>query len=154
MLGRMYENQVCSIARSLEVLGERWTLLIVRDAILGLRRFDDFQHSLGVARNVLTDRLGRLVDAGILERVPYQDRPVRYEYQLTPMGQTLAVPVVALMQWGDRYLAGPTGPPRVVRHHECGGKVQATLVCAKCHDVVRPADIDVLPGPGLPKRVA
>src|SRR5262245_27675371 len=89
MLGRTYDNQVCSIARSLEVLGERWTLLIVRDAILGLRRFDDFQASLGVARNVLADRLGRLVDAGILDRVPYQDRPERHEYRLTPMGREL-----------------------------------------------------------------
>ena len=131
MLGRTYEDQVCSIAAALEVLGERWTLLVVRDALLGLRRFDDFQRSLGVARNVLTDRLKRLVDAGVLDRVRYQERPERYEYQLTPMGQTLAVPVVALMQWGDRYLAGPAGPPRVVRHRECGGKVQAKLVCAR-----------------------
>src|SRR5690348_7351256 len=107
VLGRTYEDQVCSIAASLEVLGERWTLLVVRDALLGLRRFDDFQRSLGVARNVLTDRLKRLVDAGVLDRVRYQERPERYEYQLTAMGQTLAVPVVALMQWGDRHLAGP-----------------------------------------------
>lgn len=149
VLGRTYEDQVCSIAASLEVLGERWTLLVVRDALLGLRRFDDFQRSLGVARNVLADRLKRLVDTGVLDRVRYQERPERYEYQLTAMGQTLAVPVVALMQWGDRHLAGPDGPPRVVRHRECGGRVQAKLVCARCRDAVRPADVDVLPGPGL-----
>src|SRR5215813_11335529 len=96
MLGRTYDNQLCSIARALEVLGERWTLLIVRDAFLGLRRFDDFQQSLGVARNVLTDRLSRLVETGVLERVPYQQRPPRHEYRLTAMGRELAVPVIGL----------------------------------------------------------
>jgi DNA-binding HxlR family transcriptional regulator len=100
MLSRTYDDQVCSIARTLEVLGERWTLLIVRDALQGLRRFDDFQNSLGVARNVLTDRLKRLVEAGVLERVPYQQRPQRFEYQLTDMGCELAVPVIGLMHWG------------------------------------------------------
>jgi DNA-binding HxlR family transcriptional regulator len=149
MLGRTYDDQVCSVARALEVLGERWTLLIVRDAFLGLRRFDDFARSLGVARNVLTDRLGRLVDAGILDRVPYQDRPARYEYQLTAMGRELGVPVIALMHWGDRHLAGPAGPPRLTRHHECGGDVALGFVCGTCGDAVAPADVDVLPGPGM-----
>ena len=148
MLGRTYDNQVCSIARALEVLGERWTLLIVRDAILGLRRFDDFQRSLGVARNVLTDRLGRLVDAGILDRVPYQDRPARYEYQLTPMGRELGVPVISLMHWGDRHLADPAGPPRLTRHHDCGGSVTLALVCGTCGGPVPAAEVDVIPGPG------
>jgi DNA-binding HxlR family transcriptional regulator len=148
MLGRTYDNQVCSIARALEVLGERWTLLIVRDAILGLRRFDDFQHSLGVARNVLTDRLGRLVEAGVLQRVPYQDRPVRYEYQLTPMGRELGLPVISLMHWGDRHLAGPAGPPRLTRHHDCGGTVGLALACGTCGAAVPPGEVDVVPGPG------
>jgi DNA-binding HxlR family transcriptional regulator len=148
MLGRTYDNQVCSIARTLEVLGERWTLLIVRDAILGLRRFDDFQRSLGVARNVLTDRLGRLVDAGILDRVPYQDRPARYEYRLTPMGRELGVPVISLMHWGDRHLADPAGPPRLTRHHDCGGSVALALVCDTCGGPIPPAEVDVIPGPG------
>jgi DNA-binding HxlR family transcriptional regulator len=152
MLGRTYDNQVCSIARSLEVLGERWTLLIVRDAILGLRRFDDFQASLGVARNVLTDRLGRLVDAGILDRVRYQDRPARYEYQLTPMGRELGVPIIGLMHWGDRHLAGQAGPPRLTRHHDCGGSVGLTLVCGTCGGSVPPSEVDVLPGPGSRSR--
>jgi DNA-binding HxlR family transcriptional regulator len=149
MLGRTYDDQVCSIARALEVLGERWTLLVVRDALLGVRRFDDFQHSLGVARNVLTDRLKRLVEAGVLERVPYQDRPQRFEYQLTAIGYELATPVVGLMHWGDRHLAEPGGPPRLTRHRECGGALQTALVCADCGQSVSPADLDVLPGPGL-----
>jgi DNA-binding HxlR family transcriptional regulator len=152
MLGRTYDDQVCSIARSLEVLGERWTLLIVRDALLGIRRFDDFQHSLGVARNVLTDRLGRLVEAGILERVPYQERPLRHEYRLSPMGRELVVPVIGLMHWGDRHLAGSDGPPRLTRHRDCGGTVQATLTCTACERPIRPGELDVLPGPGLGQR--
>ncbi len=149
MLGRTYDNQVCSVARALEVLGERWTLLIVRDAMLGLRRFDDLQASLGIARNVLADRLGRLVDAGILDRVPYQDRPARYEYRLTAMGRELGVPVVSLMHWGDRHLAGPEGPPRLTRHRDCGGTVALTFTCTGCGDPVPPGEVEVVPGPGL-----
>ncbi len=91
MLGRTYDDQVCSIARALEVLGERWTLLLVRDALLGLRRYEEFQRSLGVARNVLSERLRRLVAAGILERVPYQHRPERFEYVLTGMGRHIGL---------------------------------------------------------------
>jgi DNA-binding HxlR family transcriptional regulator len=153
MLGRTYDDQICSIARSLEVLGERWTLLIVRDALLGVRRFDDFQRSLGVARNVLTDRLGRLVKAGVLEKVPYQQRPPRHEYQLTPMGRELAVPVIGLMHWGDRHLAGAAGPPRLTHHRDCGGTLQTTLTCTACGQPVAATDMDVLPGPGLRRGV-
>ncbi|GIH02980.1 transcriptional regulator [Rhizocola hellebori] len=150
MLGRSYDDQVCSIARSLEVLGERWTLLVVRDALLGLRRFDDFQRSLGVARNILTDRLSRLVTAEVLQRVPYQERPVRYEYQLTPMGYELAVPIIGLMHWGDKHYANQAGPPRLTRHSTCGGTLHAALVCETCHEPISPAELAVLPGPGLP----
>src|SRR3954468_15276829 len=89
MLPRTYETQVCSVARALEVLGDRWTLLVLRDAFRRVRRFEDFQRSLGVARNVLTDRLTRLVDEGIMRRVPYQERPVRFEYRLTEKGREL-----------------------------------------------------------------
>jgi DNA-binding HxlR family transcriptional regulator len=149
MLGRTYEDQVCSIARTLEVLGERWTLLVVRDALLGLRRFDDFQHSLGVARNVLTDRLRRLVEAGVLERVPYQERPPRFEYQLTAMGRELGVPIIGLMHWGDRHLGNPAGPPRLTRHRGCGGALHTALVCGTCGQPVAAADVELLPGPGL-----
>jgi DNA-binding HxlR family transcriptional regulator len=149
VLGRTYDDQVCSIARALEVLGERWTLLIVRDALLGLHRFDDLQRSLGVARNVLTDRLSRLVEAGVLDRVPYQQRPRRFEYQLTELGRELAVPAIALMHWGDRHLAGDAGPPRITRHRSCGGPVRAALVCTNCGEPISAGELDVLPGPGL-----
>src|SRR3982750_1007871 len=114
MLNRTYENQVCSIARALEIVGERWTILIVRDAFLGVRRFDDFQRSLGIARNVLADRPDRLVGAGIFERRRYQDRPPRYEYRLTERGHDLHPVIFSLMKWGDKH-AAPNGPPRPPR---------------------------------------
>ena len=107
MLPRTYEDQNCSIARSLEVLGDRWTILIMRDAFMRVRRFEDFQRNLGVARNVLTDRLGRLVEEGILERVPYQDRPARFEYRLTEKGIDLWPVMIALLRWGDRHYSAP-----------------------------------------------
>ena len=109
MLKRDYEDQNCSVARTLEVVGERWTLLIVRDALLGLRRVEQFQESLGIARNVLTDRLRRLVDEGILERVRYSERPERFEYQLTPKGRDLQIALAGMRQWGDKYLSEKPG---------------------------------------------
>ena len=105
MLSRNYEGQDCSIARALEVVGERWTLLIVRDVLLGLCRFDQLQQSLGVARNVLAARLGRLVDEGVLERVPYSKRPPRHEYRLTEKGRELEPALTALRRWGDQLVA-------------------------------------------------
>jgi DNA-binding HxlR family transcriptional regulator len=148
MLHRTYD-QVCSIARTLEVLGERWTLLIVRDALLGMTRFDDFQQSLGVARNVLADRLKRLVDAGVLERVEYQQRPSRSEYRLTAKGRELSLPLNALMDWGDRHLAEASGPPRLTMHRQCGGLLHTRLVCDTCGTVATGGDVQVVPGPGL-----
>ncbi|GGO00974.1 winged helix-turn-helix transcriptional regulator [Nocardia rhizosphaerihabitans] len=149
MLNRTYDSQVCSIARTLEVLGERWTLLIVRDAMLGLHRFDEFQHSLGIARNVLTDRLKRLVEAGVLERIAYQQHPPRFEYRLTAVGLELCTPVVGLMHWGDRHLAGPEGLPRLTRHRTCGGQLHSELVCEECGATVDGTDLELPPGPGL-----
>ena len=113
MLNREYQGQNCSIARALELVGERWTLLIIRDAFLGLRRFDEFQESLGISRNVLTDRLNRLVEEGIFEAVPYGTRQDRYDYQLTRMGLDLHVALVGLRHWGDKYLCDK--PPTLAR---------------------------------------
>jgi DNA-binding HxlR family transcriptional regulator len=144
MLKRTYEGQNCSVARALELVGERWTLLIVRDAFLGLSRFDEFQASLGVAPNVLSDRLTRLVDEGILERVAYSERPPRSEYRLTRKGRDLAVPVLALMQWGDRHLSKK--PPRIARRRRDHAPVRAVLVARD--ELVSPAEVDVVPGPG------
>jgi DNA-binding HxlR family transcriptional regulator len=150
VLKRGYEGQVCSIARALELVGERWTLLIIRDALLGQRRFDEFQESLGVARNVLTDRLNRLVEGGILERVPYSERPPRHEYVLTSKGRELGIPLLALMQWGDRHLS--TEPPRVARRRSDKARVVAKLVADHDGAAVDPYDVELVPGPGAPRR--
>jgi len=143
VLHSTYAGQQCSVARTLEVVGERWTLLILRDAFLGVRRFDDFQRSLGVARNVLTTRLQRLVDAGLLERRRYQERPERFEYRLTEMGLDLWPSIVALMRFGDRHLAGDDGPPMSLEHRGCGGAVTERLPCDRCGADVGPRDVRV-----------
>jgi DNA-binding HxlR family transcriptional regulator len=145
VLKRDYDGQGCSIARALEVVGERWTLLIVRDAFLGLRRFDEFQESLGIARNVLTDRLNRLVDEGILERVRYSERPERFEYRLTAKGRELDIALAGLRQWGDKYVSDK--PPRLMRRKADRKPVIAALV-PKGAPVLRPGDVETVPGPG------
>ena len=151
MLKRDYEGQNCSIARALEVVGERWTLLIVRDAFLGLRRFDQFQESLGIARNVLTDRLNRLVEEGILERVRYSERPERYEYRLTAKGRELNIALTGLRQWGDKHLSAK--PPRLLRRKADKKAVVAALV-PKDAEVLRPDEVETVPGPGFKTRRA
>jgi DNA-binding HxlR family transcriptional regulator len=150
MLKRDYESQVCSIARALELVGERWTLLIIRDAFLGRRRFDEFQESLGIARNVLAERLNRLVEQGIFERVLYQERPPRHEYLLTPKGRELGVPLLALMQWGDRHVSKK--PPKVARRRSDNTPVVAALVSGSDGAPVDPREIEIVPGPGAARR--
>lgn len=132
MRGVSLSNMNCSIARTLDIVGERWTLLILRDAFNGVRRFDDFAASLPVARNILTDRLQTLVEHGILRRQRYQERPPRDEYRLTAKGLDLYPALIALLQWGDRYLAGEDGPPDEIVHRDCGGHVSAAVVCSDC----------------------
>jgi DNA-binding HxlR family transcriptional regulator len=143
MLKRDYEGQDCSIARALEIVGERWTLLIVRDALLGLRRFDEFQESLGIARNVLTDRLNRLVDEGILERVRYSERPERYEYHLTQRGRDLDIALAGLRQWGDAYLSET--PPRILRRRSDKKRVVAAFV-PEGTKILQRRELEVVPG--------
>ena len=147
MLGSDYASQACSIAGALGVVGERWSLLIVRDVFLGLRRFDELQADLGVARNVLQSRLTRLVEQGVLERKLYQERPARYEYVPTQKARDLWPALHALMQWGDKYYA-PNGPPGLVRHSGCGGAVISKLSCAACGAEVTAAELEPRPGPG------
>ena len=133
MLGTEYEGQTCSIAGCLELIGERWSLLIVRDVFRGKRRFDEIQESLGIARNVLTTRLQRLVDKGILERRRYSERPPRHEYFLTEAGLDLWPVLVAMLGWGDRNIARPGGPPMTILHKgECGGAVSDRGICERC----------------------
>jgi DNA-binding HxlR family transcriptional regulator len=147
MLGRTYESQTCSVARTLELVGERWTPLIIRDAFLGVRRFGDFAERLGIARNVLQDRLERLVEAGILEKVPYQERPVRHEYRLTAMGRDLWPTIVALLKFGDRHLAD-AGPPLLILHRDCGGEIDDRRICARCGALLELEDVEAKRGPG------
>ncbi|HUO69564.1 MAG TPA: helix-turn-helix domain-containing protein [Solirubrobacteraceae bacterium] len=147
MLPADYAGQNCSIARSLELVGERWTILIIREAFLGTRRFDQFQERLGVARNVLQGRLERLVEAGIMRRTPYQERPTRYEYRLTQKGVDLWPVIVSLLKWGDRY-AAPAGPPMVLTHKGCGGGLDDRRRCVRCGADLEPSDVQATPGPG------
>jgi len=150
VLPNNYDGQNCSIARALEVVGERWTLLIIRDVLLGLHRFDELQESLGIARNVLTDRLNRLVEEGLLERVRYSERPERYEYRLTTKGRDLAVTLAGLRQWGDKYLSEK--PPRITRRITRRRSDKRPVIAAfvpKGADVVREDELEIVPSPGL-----
>ena len=148
MLGNDYKDQTCSIATTLEVVGERWSLLIVRNVLLGLRRFDEMQANLGIARNVLQTRLERLVAEGVLERSRYQERPARYEYRLTEKGLDLWPTIVALMQWGDRHGAQGAGPPVLLEHRGCGGPIDEHRVCEKCGKHLSVREARAQPGPG------
>jgi DNA-binding HxlR family transcriptional regulator len=140
VLRRDYANQDCSIAGTLELIGERWTLLIIRDVFLRVRRFDDMQEDLGIARNVLSARLQRLVDEDILERRLYQERPERFEYRLTEKGIALWPVLVTLMKWGDHYIA-ENGPPTIIEHKECGGEVSDHLTCERCGQPLTARDV-------------
>jgi DNA-binding HxlR family transcriptional regulator len=137
----------CSIAATLAAVGDRWTLLILRDLFRGVRRFERLHQDLGIARNLLTDRLQRLVDLEIVHRVPYQDRPVRHEYHLTTKGADLSPALVALMHWGDRWYA-VDGPPTLLVHDACGTPLDQAVSCPACHEPVRPHHIRSRPGPG------
>jgi DNA-binding HxlR family transcriptional regulator len=150
MLQRDYPEQVCSIARSLEVIGERWTLLIVRDAVLGLTRFEEFQDSLGIASNVLTNRLRLLCDERLLERVPDVERPGRPKYVLTDKGRELGPALIVLMKWGDRHYPTPGGPPRLTLHIGCGGSFGPDLRCERCGAPASGGEVELPPGPGAP----
>jgi DNA-binding HxlR family transcriptional regulator len=129
-------SENCSLARSLAVVGDRWTLLILRDAFLRVRRFDDFMARLGIARRVLAERLAGLVADGVLEKVAYQERPIRHEYRLTQKGLDLYPVILALVHWGDAHYAGDAGPPVVHRHKPCGHVFRSVLTCSECGEPV------------------
>ena len=153
VLGRSYDNQVCSAARALEVVGERWTLLIVRDALFaGSTRFNDWLR-LGIATNILTNRLDGLVESGIMERRAASPDQEHSEYLLTDKGRDLAPVIITLTEWGDRW-AAPAGRPILYVHSVCGGPVTQQTTCADCGRVHDPADVEVRPGPGMPADIA
>ena len=141
----------CSIAASLGIVGDRWTILILRDAFRGLRRFDEFRRDLDIPRAVLADRLRRLVDAGVMTKREYQDRPVRHEYRLTRMGIELSPILVALMQWGDRWLS-EDGAPTLLVHEPCGTEVDLGFHCWTCERSFPPTEISSRPGRHDPNR--
>lgn len=135
----------CSVARAMEVVGERWTFLVLREAFNGVRRFEDMQRNLGIARNVLAGRLGGLVDHGVLERCQYQERPVRSEYRLTAKGVDLYPALVGLLQWGERWLADGEAPVELV-HQSCGRATTLRVSCATCGQPVTGSDVRPRPG--------
>jgi DNA-binding HxlR family transcriptional regulator len=151
-----YQASNCSIARTLQVLGEKWTLLIIRESFYGATRFEQFHRVLQCPRNLLSERLALLVEEGILERSEYREpgSRARKEYRLTATGRELMHVMLAVMQWGDRHKADPEGPPVVARHAGCGEELQVTFACAKGHIVTEPDEIELVDGPGALPAVA
>jgi DNA-binding HxlR family transcriptional regulator len=143
-----FGQMACSIARTLDVIGEPWSPLILRDVFAGISRFDQIQDDLGISRKVLAERLKWLVDSDILERREYSASPPRHEYVLTAKGMELCDLLLVMVRWGDRWTAGEAGPPVLYRHHACGQVSEADLTCAHCHEPMRASDVDLLPGPG------
>ena len=140
------------MARSAHVLGDSWNLLIIRQACTGTRRFDDFQTALGIGRNILTTHLNRLVEDGLLVRVPYQERPVRHEYRLTDKGREVYPILAAMAAWGDKWLTGAEGTPLVLHHVACGHDMHADVVCSECRQPIDVRETTAKPGPGFPTK--
>lgn len=153
-MGRVdFSAMDCSVARTLEAVGDRWSLLIVRDAFYGLRRFEEFTDDLGIARNVLTDRLGKLVDQGIFDRVAYEDRPPRFEYVLTAKGRDLVGVVLAMAAWGDRWAGDDPEPPVRFDHRTCGATgITPTVVCDGCGEPLELGQVRAHPVPATRAR--
>jgi DNA-binding HxlR family transcriptional regulator len=143
-----FGDMACSIARTLDVIGEPWSPLILRNIYVGIIRFEQLQQGLGISRKVLTERLKWLVETGVLERREYSSRPPRYEYTLTTKGLDLCDLLLVMVRWGDRWTAEEAGPPVLYRHHACGEISHVELHCSVCDRPMHAADIDVLPGPG------
>lgn len=147
--------ELCSVARTLSVIGDRWTLLVLRECFLGTRRFEEFESRLGIARHVLADRLKKLAEAGVLAKSIYQERPRREEYRLTEKGLDLHPILVTIAQWGDKHMAGPEGAPLLRIHNHCGHAMEGVLTCSECGEPFAARDVSVKAGPGgavLPPR--
>lgn len=143
-----FNEMSCSVARTLEVVGERWTPLIVRDLLFGLTRFDAIQRDLGISRKVLSERLAALGEHGVVERVRYQQHPPRHDYVLTRKGLELAGVLLAMKTWGDRWACPEAGPPLLLRHECCGALTDVVPACSHCGDPLRPSEVTVALGPG------
>jgi DNA-binding HxlR family transcriptional regulator len=136
-------EETCSVARSVAVIGDRWTLMILRDCFLGVRRFEDFERRLRISRGVIAERLKHLVDEGVLWKEAYQDRPVRHEYRLTDKGLALHPVIMAIVHWGDVHYAGEAGPPLLHRHKGCGCDFAPVTICSECGEPVGARDVEV-----------
>jgi DNA-binding HxlR family transcriptional regulator len=147
---RAYDSDTCSIARTLALIGDRWTLLVLRDVANGVRRFDELASHLGIARNVLSRRLAALTRSGLVERSAYHEpgERERHEYRLSGPGRELILVLLAFMDWGDRHLAGPEGPPAVARHAGCGARIRVSVTCEEGHELGDRPRVRVEPGPG------
>ena len=143
------DHMNCSIARTLDVIGDAWTPLILRDIAFGITRFDAIQRDLGISRKVLSERLASLVEHGVLQRVPYQEKPVRYDYYATEKGADLASVLLAMQAWGDRWLFDVGAAPVVIRHETCGAVMSPVAMCPECGEKLEFADITPMPGPGF-----
>ena len=144
---KSFADMHCSVAQCLEVIGEWWSMLILRDVFLGVTRFDQLQQRLGISRNVLNQRLAHLVEHGVLEKVAYSERPLRYDYRLTEKGRDLWPVLTTIRQWGDKY-AAPDGPPLRLRHKDCGRITSAVLICDKCGEPLNSRDVRAQSGAG------
>ena len=149
-----FGEMACSIARTLDVIGEPWSPLILRDVFVGITRFDALQQELGISRKVLAERLKWLVENDVLERREYSDHPVRHEYVLTAKGLELCDLLLVMVAWGDRWTAGAVGPPVLYRHHACREISHVELCCSTCGEPMTAATVEVLPGPGAGVAVA
>jgi DNA-binding HxlR family transcriptional regulator len=146
MKWKALDEEQCSVARTVSVIGDRWTLLVLRDCFLRVRRFEDFQARLGVTRHVLADRLRKLVRHGVLRRVPYQTRPRRDEYILTQKGLDLHPIIMAIVHWGDVHMVDERGRPVLHRHKLCGKTFDPVMVCSECGETLSPKAVQVHPG--------
>jgi DNA-binding HxlR family transcriptional regulator len=144
---KSFEDMSCSVAQCLEVVGEWWTMLVVRDLFLRVRRFDEIQQRLGISRNVLAERLDQLVANGIVDKRPYQENPVRYDYVLTEKGRALWPVLTAMREWGDQW-AAPQGPPAELLHKPCGHRVHSVPTCSHCGEALELHDLRIVAGPG------
>jgi len=149
MRWRELENEPCSVARTLSVIGDRWTLLVLRDCFMGVRRFEQFEANLGLTRHVLADRLKKLVEADVLKKTPYGEAPVRQEYRLTEKGFDLYPVIMSIVHWGDKHMADERGAPIVHRHKNCGKQMFAQMVCSDCGEELDAREVTVDIGPGF-----
>ncbi|WP_066910253.1 winged helix-turn-helix transcriptional regulator [Millisia brevis] len=153
MKTRSFASWPCTVARTVDILGDAWSVLILREAFYGLRRFDEFVVSLSIPRNTLTARLNALIEHGLVRKVQYQSEPVRHEYELTESGRDFFPVMVAMKTWGDKWTAHAEPLPIILRHNICGHELHATVVCDECGREVRLDDTTPHAGPGFPQRL-